>query len=58
MKKRKTSLIKEKRNEKSKQEDLLRLDAKTDPLLAKLWDNVRDAAYDRILHGGSTNEAL
>lgn len=27
---------------------LLALSAKTDPVLAELWDNHRDAAYDRI----------
>ena len=29
-------------------EDLLALNAKADPLLAELWDNRRDAAYDRL----------
>jgi excisionase family DNA binding protein len=29
-------------------EALLRLSAKTDPVLAEVWDNERDAAYDRI----------
>ena len=27
---------------------LLKLTAKADPLLAEIWDNERDAAYDRI----------
>jgi len=29
-------------------EALLRLSAKTDPVLAEVWDNERDAAYDRL----------
>jgi uncharacterized protein (DUF1778 family) len=29
-------------------EDLLALHAKADPLLAELWDNRKDAAYDRL----------
>jgi excisionase family DNA binding protein len=29
-------------------EALLRLSAKTDPVLAEVWDNEKDAAYDRI----------
>ena len=29
-------------------EALLRLSAKTDPVLAEVWDNAKDAAYDRI----------
>ena len=29
-------------------EELLALYAKADPLLADLWDNRRDAAYDRL----------
>ena len=29
-------------------EELLALNAKADPLLAKLWDNRKDAAYDRL----------
>jgi len=29
-------------------EELLALNAKADPLLAELWDNRRDAAYDRL----------
>jgi hypothetical protein len=28
--------------------DLLALNANSDPLLAELWDNRRDAAYDRL----------
>jgi len=30
------------------QDGLLTLTAKTDPLLAQLWDNEKDAAYDRL----------
>lgn len=29
-------------------EELLALNAKADPLLAELWDNRQDAAYDRL----------
>jgi hypothetical protein len=29
-------------------EAMLALTAKTDPVLAELWDNERDAAYDRL----------
>ena len=29
-------------------EGLLRLTAKSDPVLAEVWDNEKDAAYDRI----------
>jgi excisionase family DNA binding protein len=29
-------------------ETLLKLSAKTDPVLAEVWDNEKDAAYDRI----------
>ena len=29
-------------------EELLALSANADPLLAELWDNRRDAAYDRL----------
>jgi excisionase family DNA binding protein len=29
-------------------EALLRLSAKADPVLAEVWDNEKDAAYDRI----------
>jgi len=29
-------------------EALLKLSAKTDPVLAEVWDNEKDAAYDRI----------
>lgn len=29
-------------------EGLLRLSAKADPVLAELWDNDKDAAYDRL----------
>jgi len=30
------------------QEDLLALNARSDPLLAELWDNDKDAAYDQL----------
>ena len=29
-------------------EELLALNAKADPVLAELWDNRKDAAYDRL----------
>jgi excisionase family DNA binding protein len=29
-------------------ETLLKLSAKADPVLAEVWDNERDAAYDRV----------
>jgi excisionase family DNA binding protein len=29
-------------------ETLLKLSAKVDPVLAEIWDNEKDAAYDRI----------
>ena len=29
-------------------DELLALNAKADPLLAELWDNRKDAAYDRL----------
>jgi uncharacterized protein (DUF1778 family) len=29
-------------------QELLALTAKTDPVLAELWDNRKDAAYDRL----------
>lgn len=29
-------------------EALLKLSARADPVLAEIWDNARDAAYDRI----------
>jgi excisionase family DNA binding protein len=29
-------------------EALLKLSAKADPVLAEIWDNDRDAAYDRV----------
>ena len=29
-------------------EALLRVSAKTDPVLAEVWDNDKDAAYDRL----------
>ena len=32
----------------TKIEELVKLTAKTDPVLATLWDNDKDAAYDRI----------
>ena len=30
------------------QEGLVALSARTDPVLAELWDNEKDAAYDRL----------
>lgn len=32
----------------AEQESLLSLSAQTDPVLAELWDNEKDAAYDRL----------
>jgi len=29
-------------------ETLLKLSAKADPVLAEVWDNDKDAAYDRV----------
>lgn len=29
-------------------EGLLKLSAKSDPVLAEIWDNEKDAAYDRV----------
>jgi hypothetical protein len=34
--------------ELAEQEGLLALTARTDPVLAELWDNEKDAAYDRL----------
>ena len=34
--------------ETSATEKFLKLTAKTDPVLAKIWDNEKDAAYDRL----------
>lgn len=34
--------------ELAEQEGLLALNARSDPVLAELWDNEKDAAYDRI----------
>jgi excisionase family DNA binding protein len=34
--------------ETSKIEPMVKLTAKTDPVLAELWNNEQDAAYDRI----------
>lgn len=34
--------------ELAEQEGLLTLSAQADPVLAELWDNERDAAYDRL----------
>lgn len=33
-------------NDQADQDDLLALTAKADPVLAALWDNDKDAAYD------------
>jgi hypothetical protein len=32
-------------------EEFLTLNAKADPVLAELWDNPKDAAYDRLRSG-------
>ena len=32
-------------------EELLTLNAKADPVLAELWDNPKDAGYDRLRSG-------
>ncbi len=34
--------------ELAEQEGLLALTAQADPVLAELWDNEKDAAYDRL----------
>jgi hypothetical protein len=34
--------------ELAEQESLLALTAQTDPVLAELWDNEKDASYDRL----------
>jgi hypothetical protein len=35
-------------DELAEQENLLALTARADPVLSELWDNEKDAAYDRI----------
>ena len=40
--------LKEERDDSADTEQLLVLTAQTDPVLAELWDNSRDAAYDRL----------
>jgi uncharacterized protein (DUF1778 family) len=40
--------LKEDLHEKGERESLLTLSAATDPVLADLWDNAQDAAYDRL----------
>ncbi len=35
-------------NETANVETLLKLSAKADPVLAEVWDNEKDAAYDRV----------
>lgn len=40
--------LKEEKGESADTEQLLALTAQTDPVLAELWDNFRDAAYDRL----------
>lgn len=40
--------LKEDLSEAIERESLLALSAQTDPVLAELWDNSQDAAYDRL----------
>jgi uncharacterized protein (DUF1778 family) len=40
--------LKEDLNEEAEQESLLALSADTDPVLAELWNNAQDAAYDHL----------
>jgi hypothetical protein len=35
-------------NEANPVEDLVGLTAKSDPVLAEIWDNEKDSAYDRL----------
>jgi hypothetical protein len=44
------SLVAQRRisSETIERESLLALSAQTDPVLAELWDNSQDAAYDRL----------
>lgn len=36
------------RDDLGREEEVLSLTAKSDPVLAELWDNPRDEAYDRL----------
>ncbi len=40
--------LKEDLSEERERESLLALSAHTDPVLAELWNNAQDAAYDRL----------
>ena len=40
--------LKEDLRKEMERESLLALSAQTDPVLAELWDNPQDAAYDRV----------
>ena len=40
--------LKEDLGEEAARENLLALTAPADPVLAELWDNYKDAAYDRL----------
>jgi len=40
--------VKEDLSEEMARENLLALTARADPVLAELWDNPKDAAYDRL----------
>jgi len=40
--------LKEDLGEEATRENLLALTAPADPVLAELWDNPKDAAYDRL----------
>lgn len=40
--------LKEDLGEEAARENLLALTAQSDPVLAELWDNPKDAAYDRL----------
>lgn len=35
-------------DERRNTEDFLKLSAKTDPVLAEVWDNEKDSGYDRV----------
>lgn len=40
--------LKEDLGEEAEKDSLLTLTAQADPVLAELWDNAKDAAYDRL----------
>lgn len=40
--------MQEEKTENTDAEHMLALTAQADPVLAELWDNARDAAYDRL----------